>query len=111
MPTEMTGRRIPIPDDKTDPYVTVTDAGDYCGPDKGEFSDGVPAVWFLLPIARDSDVPDQARYLHHVQSPPHVFTEESDGSLTIRESIGAGHGNYYWHGYLTEGRWELNRSK
>jgi hypothetical protein len=113
VPTEMQGRRVPLPEGIDDPCFVVTNAGDYCGPDKGEYSNGIPCVWFLLPIARDLDtIIQEARSLHHVQSPPHIFIEEPDGSLTIRESIGAGpRGNYYWHGYLTEGRWELNKSK
>jgi hypothetical protein len=98
------GRRVPIIEGK-DPYFIVTQAGDYCGPDKGEHSSGVPAVWFLLPIARDKDVPPHARSMHHVCMPPHVFTENQDGTLTIRESIGAGI-PFYWHGYLTNGVWE-----
>lgn len=99
-----------MPDDnaKHDPYTSLVNAGDYCGPDDGQYTNGVPAVWFLLPIARDENVPHGARSLHHVQSPPHKFIEDPDGSLTIRESIGAGPaGNYYWHGFLTKGRWQL----
>lgn len=104
----MQGRRIPVTDPKDDPYDKVTEPGDYYGPDAGAFSGGIPAVWFLLPIARDPNAPPGARSLHHVQSPPHVFTEQPDGSLTIRESIGAGSsGNYYWHGYLTNGEWHV----
>lgn len=110
MPQEMKGRRVPVTG--LDPYTQVTQAGDYCGPDDGRYTGGIPAVWFLLPIARDESVPNAgARALHHICSPPHVFREEPDGSLTARESIGAGHGGYYWHGFLTEGRWELNKSK
>lgn len=112
MPQEMTGRRIPYDPSSPDPYTKVTQAGDYYGPDRGEKSGGVPAVWFLLPIARDDGVTGPARSLHHICSPPHRFIEEPDGTLTARESIGAGAGGpYYWHGYLTNGRWELNRSK
>jgi hypothetical protein len=111
MPVEMQGRRIPY-QEGVDPCTLIKEAGDYCGPDRGEYSGGVPAVHFLLPIARDAVVPrSEARALHHVQSPPHVFREEPDGTLTIRNSIGAGHGGYYWHGFLTAGRWELNPSK
>jgi len=93
-----------------DPYTAVQHAGDYCGPDDGRFTNGVPAVWYLLPIARDAETTGEARALHHCETPPHVFKEEPDGSLTIRESIAAGHPTY-WHGFLTEGRWELNKSK
>jgi hypothetical protein len=102
MPIEMIGRRIPVVDPNADPYSFVMEAGDYYGP-----------IWYLLPIARDPGVPSMARSLHHVQIPPHAFREEPDGSLTIRESIGAGPSStgYYWHGFLTEGRWELAKSK
>jgi len=107
----MKGRRIPVVDPNADPYTLLTEPGDYYGP-SAYASAGNPAVWFLLPIARDEGVPSEARSLHHVQMPPHVFIEEPDGTLTIRDSIGAGpSGNYYWHGYLTEGRWELTKSK
>jgi hypothetical protein len=118
MPQEMQGRRIPITKgaegDSQDPYHLVTRPGDYYGPVMG-FTGDVPAVFFLLPTATPSDprwggAPQDG--LHHVCSPPHVFTEERDGTLTIRESIGAGPGgNYYWHGYLTGGRWELTKSR
>jgi hypothetical protein len=112
MPQEMIGRRIPYDRTSPDPFTKVTQAGDYYGPDNGEFSGGISAVWFLLPIARDDEVPSQARCLHHICSPPHRLFEEADGTLTARESIGAGSGGpYYWHGYLTAGRWELNKSK
>lgn len=103
----MQGRRIPW--DGTDPLSLLKEPGDYCGPIKGYTSDNL-AVYFLLPTATPADpkwggVPQDG--LHHVQSPPHVFTEEPDGTLTIRESIGAGpSGNYYWHGFLTNGWWE-----
>ncbi len=108
MPKEMQGRRII--NIINDLYLDITNPGDYYGPDDGHYTAGRPAVWFLLPIANDLNFPSQARSLHHVESPPHRFIEESDGSLTIRESIGAGkNGNYYWHGYLTEGRWKLTK--
>ncbi len=106
MPVEMQGRRVPC-EVWQDPYAVLKEAGDYCGPIE-RYTGRAAAVFFLLPIARDPDVHGEARSLHHVQSPPHVFTEEPDGTLTIRESIGAGPGgNYYWHGYLTKGRWQL----
>ena len=120
MPAEMQGRRILLPDGygsgKIGPYWLLTNAGDYCGPDKGEYTGGIPAVHFLLPIAADADDDpkwgrSQGAGLHHVQSPPHTFREEPDGTLTIRNSIGAGPPPYYWHGFLTEGRWELSPSK
>lgn len=112
MPQEMQGTRIAFDASDRDYLVDLTKAGDYLGPDDGRYTAGVPAVWFLLPIARDDDAHGPARSLHHICSPPHVFREEPDGTLTARESIGAGAGGpYYWHGYLTEGRWELNKSK
>jgi hypothetical protein len=57
-------------------------------------------VFFLLPNARDEGAPAGQRSIHHVVSPPHVFRECVDGSLEIRESIGA---MPFWHGYLDEG--------
>lgn len=82
-------------------------AGDYYGPTSkpNEGSDERPSVWFLLPIARDPDVPATARGLRRVTTPPHVFRECPDGSLEIRESIAA-YGYFMevlWHGYLDEG--------
>jgi hypothetical protein len=109
MPVEMIGRRIPVVDQNVDPYSLVTQPGDYYGPTN--YIPGVLSVWYLLPIARDPGVPSEARALHHVQIPPHTCREEPDGSLTLRESIGAGLPAYYWHGFLTEGRWELEKSK
>lgn len=72
--------------------------GDYCGPVFG-YTGGLPAVFFLLPIARDPGVPPSARAIHHVVSPPHTFRECADGSLEIRASIGSKD----WHGWLDEG--------
>lgn len=90
----------------SDPIALLEQAGDYCGPVEG-FTGEKPAVFFLLPIARDEGVDPGARSIHHVVSPPHVFRECPDGSLEIRESIGAyGHdadAGYVWHGYLDEG--------
>lgn len=89
--------------------------GDYYGPSTGRtgpapgvtteaylenISLGLPAVFFLLPNSRDEGAPAGQRSIHHVCSPPHVFRECSDGSLEIRESIGA---MPFWHGYLDEG--------
>ena len=108
MPVEMQGRRVPLPAG-ADPYSILKEAGDYCGPVMG-WSGDKPGVYFLLPIARDPNAHGPARSMHHVVSPPHVFHEEPDGTLTIRESIGAGpSGAYYWHGFLNHGCWELNR--
>jgi len=75
--------------------------GDYCGPLEG-FTGDKPAVFYLLPNARDEDVPPSERSLHHVTSPPHTFAEENDGSLTISASILSPGG---WHGYLERGVW------
>jgi hypothetical protein len=123
MPIEMQGRRLPVPsgDDPWEAvYVLLKEAGDYCGPfvaqsgrggaKAGEMAGEMAAqVWYLLPIARDENVSASARCLHHVVSPPHTFTEESDGTLTIRNSIAAGPSEgTYWHGFLTKGRWQLN---
>jgi hypothetical protein len=100
------GRRIPIPMNGTFPH--VTEPGDYSGPVMG-FTATKPAVFFLKPNARDPDAPGRARSVQHVVSPPHVFTEEADGTLTIRESIGdtaEGSESDGWHGYLTKGEWK-----
>lgn len=73
--------------------------GDYFGPATGWTGDKL-SVFFLLPNGRDDDAPRGQRSVHHVSSPPHRFRECSDGSLEIRESIGA---MPFWHGYLDEG--------
>jgi hypothetical protein len=80
--------------------------GDYYGPVMGYTGDK-PSVFFLLPHARDEGVRGSDRATHHVTSPPHVFTENEDGTLTITASIlshadAEGKG---WHGYLTAGEW------
>jgi hypothetical protein len=88
----MIGRRVPgVPD--------IELPGDYSGPHTN-YTGGKPAVFFLLPNARDEDAPLGQRSIHHVTSPPHVFRECADGSLEIRESIGA---MPFYHGYLDEG--------
>ena len=69
------------------------------GPIMGYTGD-CPAVFFLLPIARDPGASENARRQHHVVSPPHQFRECDDGSLEIRESILE---KDTWHGYLDEG--------
>lgn len=83
--------------------------GEYFGP-TGKYTNGVPAVFFLKPNARDPNAPRRARSVHYVISPPHVFIEELDGSLTIRASLGdtagASSQSDGWHGYLTKGVWE-----
>jgi hypothetical protein len=88
--------------------------GDYTGPVHGYTGDK-PAVFFLKPNARDEGVPSHARAIQHVVSPPHVFTEEPDGTLTITASIsdmrapgpdGVPRGpSDGWHGHLTKGEW------
>jgi hypothetical protein len=89
----MIGRRVADISDLERP-------GDYCGPITGYTGPDTPAVFFLLPNARDKDAPRGQSHIHHVVSPPHVFRECPDGSLEIRQSIGA---MPYWHGYLDEG--------
>jgi len=98
------GRRLPVDGHHPAPELP----GDYCGPVMG-FTGAKPAVFFLKPNARDPGVPPRARSVQHVVSPPHVFAEEADGTLTIRNSISdmAGPGSVTdgWHGYLTKGEW------
>lgn len=82
--------------------------GDYCGPVHG-FTGPNPCVFFLKPNARDADAPARARSVQHVTSPPHVFTEEADGTLTISASISdkrvGSDASDGWHGYLEKGVW------
>lgn len=102
---EAIGRRLPIGEDGK-PAEWPSQPGDYVGPVYGYTGDK-PAVFFLLPIARDEDAPPHARSVHHVTSPPHTFTEDADG-LTISASIltrAAGDGAEIWHGYLEHGTW------
>jgi len=84
--------------------VTEMEPGDYCGPIEG-YSGSKPAVFFRL-VTPDGDPVGGVR---HVVSPPHVFTEQPDGSLEIRESIltlEIGKSGQPWHGYLDAGhRW------
>jgi hypothetical protein len=86
----------------------INDPGDYCGPIPG-YTGSLPAVFFLKPNARDENTIPRARSIQHVTSPPHVFTEEEDGTLTITASIGDTAGSSTvsdgWHGYLTKGEW------
>ena len=104
----MKGIRLPIIDGKE---TTPQNPGEYCGPVPHPNS-GLPTVYFLKPNARDADAPRVARSVHYVTSPPHVFTEEPDGTLTIRASLGDRHEEFSdaksdgWHGYLTKGIWE-----
>ena len=105
----MKGRRIPIEfkEDGKPKFPFLEQPGDYAGPVKG-WSGDLPAVFFLKPNARDADAPKCARAIQHVTFPPHTVTEESDGTLTIRASLGDMHGSESdgWHGYLTKGVWE-----
>ena len=102
----MKGNRLPMKDDR--PAQWPEQPGDYVGPTYG-FTGDRPAVFFLKPNARDEGVPAEARSVQFVTSPPHPFTEESDGTLTIRVSLGDQHvwGSDGWHGYLTKGEWHL----
>lgn len=104
----MKGRRIPVPKDG---HPIVEQPGDYCGPVMGFAGPGQSTVFFLKPNARDPDAPPRARRVHHVNSPPHVFTEEPDGTLTITPSIGDtardSPESDGWHGYLTKGEWRI----
>lgn len=101
----MQGRRLPVVDGKP----TLPERpGDYCGPVTGYTGDK-PMVTFLKPNARDDDAPPNARSVQHVTSPPHTFTEEPDGTLTIAASISdrrrGGSESDGWHGYLERGVW------
>lgn len=82
--------------------------GDYVGPATG-FTGDKPAVLFLKPGARDPDVPHRRRSVQHIVSPPHTFTEEDDGTLTVEPSISnltsSGEHDDGWHGYLEHGVW------
>ena len=101
----MKGRRLPLIEGQLN---LPTQPGDYCGPIMGYTGDK-PAVFFLKPNARDSSAPRRARSVQHVTSPPHVFTENEDGTLTITASLGdtagANSESDGWHGWLTKGEW------
>lgn len=90
-PAVLIGRRVSTVDQIDRP-------GDYCGPVRG-FTGALLSVFYRLPNVAD-DSPEDHRRVHHVTSPPHVFRECADGSLEIRNSIGA---FPYWHGWLDEG--------
>lgn len=103
----MVGKRLPILENSK--LNTPQNPGEYCGPIIGYTGDK-PAVFFLKPNSRDNNIPPHARSVQHVVSPPHVFTEEADGTLTITESISDLRGDHSegsdgWHGYLTKGQW------
>lgn len=98
----MKARRIPVPESgDINEVIFDMEPGDYCGPVKGYTADK-DAVFFVLPD--DGNLKSGDRGIHHITSPPHVFTEQPDGSLEIRESIlsviPSGDG---WHGYLDRG--------
>lgn len=101
----MIGRRLPIVPGAL-PWPELP--GDYCAPVYG-YSGDKPAVFFLKPNARDAGATPRARSVQHVVSPPHVFTEEPDGTLTISASIsdlaGPGSESDGWHGFLVKGEW------
>lgn len=104
----MKGRRVEV-EEGADPIAKVTEPGDYYGPVTG-FTGDKPAVFFLLPNARDPETPAWERGISHVTSPPHTFHEEADGSLTISASIlsvGVVDGQRVngWHGFLERGEW------
>ena len=90
-------RRIPVPEDGHLPLGEM-EPGDYCGPITGYTGD-VPAVFFLVPAARDEGAPGDVRAVNHVCFPPHTYRECADGSLEIRASIGIPN----WHCWLDEG--------
>jgi hypothetical protein len=103
------GRRVPIQFvDGAPTFPILEQPGDYAGPLIG-WTGVKPAVFFLKPNARDQNAPLRARSVQHVVSPPHVFTEEDDGSLTIAASIGDTAGRESvsdgWHGFLERGVW------
>lgn len=98
------GRRV-------ESFGAVERPGDYFGP-ATNYTNGVPAVFFLKPNARDKDVPPRARSVQHVCSPPHTFQENANGTLTIQPSISNllrrdtdGSSDDGWHGYLENGVW------
>lgn len=106
----MKGRRIKIEYGGSNGrarYPDLQKAGDYAGPLMGWTADR-PAVFFLKPNADDPNATKRARTIQHVCSPPHVFIEEPDGTLTIKDSIGDKAGQSEsdgWHGHLTKGEW------
>lgn len=105
----MRGQRIKIElEDGKAKFPLLEQPGDYAGPVMG-FTGSLPAVFFLKPNARDKGAPSRARSIQHVVSPPHVFTEEPDGTLTITDSIsdlaGPGSESDGYHCHLTKGEW------
>jgi hypothetical protein len=115
----MVGRRLPteVNAETGRPDVNLnmpTEPGDYTGPVVGYTGD-LAAVFFLKPNAHDEGVVAHARSVQHVTSPPHTFTEEEDGTLTIAASISDLRSSYPeewkgeksdgWHGFLEHGVW------
>ena len=110
----MKGKRIPVPEDGNI-FGAVENPGDYCGPVEG-FAVGPKkpdGTYEQIPVRRVAFIlPDRSPTgghsgVHHCQEPPHKFTEEPDGTLTIKESIlSYATGSYpQWHGYLEKGEW------
>lgn len=99
-------RRILVPESGDINEVDL-EPGDYVGPYYGYTGDRA-AVSFMLPGADDlpRDGLGSVGGQRHVTSPPHVFTEQADGSLEIRESIltlEKRSDGTPWHGYLDAG--------
>lgn len=93
--THWRARRVALVDGD---HMPELEPGDYCGPTTA-YTGGVPAIFFLLPVARDPDVHGHLRSIHHVNAPPHTFQEQPDGSLEVRASIGV----EGWHCWLDAG--------
>jgi len=105
----MKGRRIPIElEEGKAKFPFLEKPGDYAGPLVG-FTGTAPAVFFLKPNARDPGVPPRARSVQHIVSPPHVFKEEPDGTLTVIGSLsdraGPGSESDGYHCLLVKGEW------
>lgn len=95
-------RRVPMPESgDINEVIPDLKPGDYVGPYTGYTGDRA-AVSFIVPGGEtDPDSPYAHDSIRHVTSPPHVFTEQEDGSLEIRESILSP--DTGWHGYLDAG--------
>lgn len=84
-----------------------TEPGDYVGPISGYTGDK-PALYFMLPHARDAGTDPQERGVRHITFPPHGIVEEDDGTVTVVGSILAilsPDSRHGWHGYLERGEW------
>lgn len=98
-------RRIPVPESgDINDVMWEMKPGDYCGPIHG-YTAEKSAVFYILPGGTDlsQDDPPDTRGFGHVASPPHVFHEQADGSLEVRESILHRGYDFEWHGYLDAG--------